>query len=55
VYGILLPAMGWGYALFIIVYALIAFVITDSLKVPIYRLLDHGNVRFKTKPKSVIR
>jgi H+-transporting ATPase len=49
VYGILLPAMGWGYAIFIIAYALTAFVITDFLKIPIYRLLDHTGVRFTSK------
>jgi hypothetical protein len=32
VYGILLPAMGWGLAAFVCVYALVAFVITDALK-----------------------
>jgi H+-transporting ATPase len=49
VYGILLPAMGWGYAIFIIAYALAAFVITDFLKIPIYGLLDHTGVRFTSK------
>jgi H+-transporting ATPase len=49
VYGILLPAMGWGYAIFILAYALGAFVITDFLKIPIYRLLDHSGVRFASK------
>jgi H+-transporting ATPase len=53
VYGILLPAMGWGYALFIIAYAITAFMITDFLKVPVYKLLDHANIRFVTKPKSL--
>ena len=39
VYGILLPAMGWGLAMFIWAYALTAFVITDFLKLHVYRLL----------------
>ena len=52
VYGILLPAMGWGYALFIIGYAVIAFMITDFFKVPVYRLLDHANIQFAAKAKS---
>jgi H+-transporting ATPase len=55
VYGILLPAMGWGYALFIIGYALAAFVITDTLKIPVYRLLDHGGVTFASKPKLALQ
>ena len=41
VYGILLPAMGWGLALFVWGYALILFVITDFLKIGFYKLLDH--------------
>ena len=52
VYGILLPAIGWGDALFIICYAIIAFLITDFLKVPFCRLLDRTNNRFATKPKQ---
>lgn len=39
VYGFLLPAMGWGLAGFVWVYCLIAFLITDFLKVKIYRNL----------------
>ncbi len=46
VYGILLPAMGWRNALFIWAYALVAFVITDSLKVAFYRVLDHKGLRW---------
>jgi H+-transporting ATPase len=41
VYGILLPAMGWGLAVFIWAYALMAFAVTDFLKIPVYRLFDH--------------
>ena len=41
VYGFLLPAMGWSLALFVWGYALTAVVITDFLKVYIYRLLGH--------------
>jgi H+-transporting ATPase len=50
VYGILLPGMGWGYALFVIAYAFTAFVITDSLKIPIYRALERRNARLALKP-----
>jgi H+-transporting ATPase len=46
VYGLLLPAMGWGLALLIWAYALAAFVITDFLKVYFYHLLDHTGLRF---------
>jgi H+-transporting ATPase len=49
VYGILLPAMGWGFALFVWSYALLAFVITDFLKVGFYRLLNHRDIIFKRR------
>jgi H+-transporting ATPase len=47
VYGILLPAMGWGLALFVWAYALAAFIITDFLKVYVYKLLDHTGMKLK--------
>ena len=40
VYGFLLPAMGWGLALFVWGYALTLFVIIDFMKVGVYKLLD---------------
>jgi H+-transporting ATPase len=46
VYGFLMPAMGWGLALFIWGYALVFFVITDFIKVRVYRLLDHEGFKF---------
>jgi H+-transporting ATPase len=46
VYGILLPAMGWGLALFVWGYAFVMFFITDRLKVRAYRLLNHANLKF---------
>ena len=46
VYGFLLPAMGWGLALFIWGEALLVFVITDFIKVQLYKLLDHGGIIF---------
>ncbi len=46
VYGILLPAMGWGLALLVWVYALSLFVITDFAKVRLYKLLDHTGIIF---------
>ncbi|HUS99057.1 MAG TPA: plasma-membrane proton-efflux P-type ATPase [Candidatus Thermoplasmatota archaeon] len=49
VYGILLSAMGWGFALFVWGYALLAFVITDFLKVRFYRLLNHRDIIFKRR------
>jgi H+-transporting ATPase len=47
VYGFLLPAMGWNLALFVWAYSLTAFVITDLLKVRLYRLIDHAGIKFQ--------
>ncbi|MGA8857849.1 MAG: plasma-membrane proton-efflux P-type ATPase, partial [Candidatus Bathyarchaeia archaeon] len=55
VYGILLPAMGWGLAMFVWAYALIAFVITDFLKLLGYRLLNHGRLKFSLQPKLALQ
>ncbi len=40
VYGILLPAMGWGLAALVWGYALLLFVMTDFTKVRLYKLLN---------------
>lgn len=40
VYGIFVVAIGWKLAIFIWIYALAAFVITDIIKVQAYKLLD---------------
>ena len=44
VYGILLPAMGWGLALFVWGYALVAFLITDFAKLHVYRFLNRKHL-----------
>jgi H+-transporting ATPase len=46
VYGILLPAMGWGLALLVWGYALSLFVITDFAKVRLYQLMNHTGIVF---------
>jgi H+-transporting ATPase len=46
-FGILLPAMGFELALFVWGYALVAFVITDFLKIQAYKVLDHSKMKFK--------
>jgi H+-transporting ATPase len=46
VYGILLPAMGWGLALLVWGYALALFVMTDFAKVYLYRLMNHTGIVF---------
>jgi H+-transporting ATPase len=40
VYGILLPAMGWGLALFVWGYAIVSFLATDFFKLVIYSFLE---------------
>lgn len=47
VYGFMLPVMGWKLALFVWVYALAAFIITDFLKVRFYSILEHSGIKFK--------
>lgn len=44
VYGFLLPAIGWYLAAFIWIYALIAFVITDFIKVRFYKFLESEGI-----------
>jgi H+-transporting ATPase len=46
VYGILLPAMGWGLAALVWGYALSLFVVTDFAKVRLYKLLNHTGIIF---------
>jgi H+-transporting ATPase len=45
--GFLLPAMSFELALFVWGYALVAFVITDFLKIQAYKVLDHSKMKFK--------
>jgi H+-transporting ATPase len=45
--GFLLPALRFEMALFVWGYAIIAFIITDFLKVKVYDVLDHSNMKFK--------
>jgi len=46
VYGWFVAPLGWKPAAYVWLYALVAFVMTDLVKVPFYRLLDHGALRF---------
>jgi len=46
VYGWLVTPIGWKLALFVWGYALVAFVITDFLKVQFYKVLDHTGIAF---------
>ncbi len=46
VYGLFMPPLGWGWALFVWGYALAWFLVTDRVKLLAYRVLD------RTKPTS---
>jgi H+-transporting ATPase len=45
--GFLLPAISWKLALFVWAYSLVAFVLTDFLKVKAYQVLNHSTLKFK--------
>jgi len=46
VYGWFITPISWNLALLVWGYAIIAFLITDFLKVKIYKLLDHKDIKF---------
>ncbi len=46
VYGWYISPIGWKLALLVWGYALVAFLLTDVIKVQAYRLLDHGGIKF---------
>jgi len=48
VYGWWVSPIGWKLALFVWGYALVAFVITDFVKVSAYKLVDHLGIKFRT-------
>jgi H+-transporting ATPase len=45
VYGVLVPPLGWGWAVVVWAYALACFVINDQVKLLTYRLLDRHEAR----------
>ena len=40
VYGMFIPALGWGWAMFVWGYALAWFLVTDPVKLLAYRIFD---------------
>lgn len=46
VYGWFITPISWNLAMFVWGYAIVAFFITDFLKVRMYSLLDHRDIRF---------
>ena len=55
VYGVFMTPLGWGWAAFVWVYALVWFFVNDRVKLLAYRILDHIKVEPKAnaKPLSV--
>lgn len=47
VYGWFITPISWNLALLVWGYALVAFIITDFLKVKVYKLLDHSEIIFR--------
>ena len=47
VYGWFITPISWKLALMVWGYAIVAFLITDFLKVRIYKVLDHKNILFR--------
>ncbi len=45
VYGLLVPAIGWGWAAIVWAYALACFLINDQVKLLTYRILDRHDAR----------
>jgi H+-transporting ATPase len=46
VYGWFITPISWNLALMVWGYAIVAFLITDFLKVKIYNIIDHAGVIF---------
>ena len=54
VYGLFMPPLGWGWALFVWGYALAWFLVTDPVKLLAYRIFDPANARISlAKPKPL--
>jgi H+-transporting ATPase len=47
VYGVFMRPIGWGLAAFVWGYALLAFLITDVIKIHYFRLMKHGEAKLK--------
>jgi H+-transporting ATPase len=52
VYGWYIAPIGWKMAGFVWLYAVVAFLITDLIKVQIYKLLDHKGIKFSKEKKE---
>jgi H+-transporting ATPase len=52
VYGVFMEPIGWALAGLVWGYALLAFMITDVLKIHFFRLMKHTDVEFHGKPEG---
>jgi H+-transporting ATPase len=52
VFGIFMTPLGWGWALFVWVYALAWFLVNDQVKLLAYRILDPAAPESKTEPTA---
>jgi H+-transporting ATPase len=52
VYGLFMPALGWGWAMFVWGYALAWFLMTDPLKLLAYRIFDPVKAKANPEAKS---
>lgn len=53
VYGWFITPISWKLALMVWGYAIVAFLITDFLKIRIYKVLDHENIKFSKFHRNV--
>jgi H+-transporting ATPase len=54
VYGIVMAPIGWGLAGLIWGYALLEFVITDFIKIHIFKLINHKNISFSRMKHKIL-
>lgn len=52
VYGLLMTPLGWGWAGFVLGYALLWFLLNDRVKVLVYRMFDAIKVKAKHESKE---
>ena len=50
VYGVLMTGIGWKFAGFVWGYALLLFIITNYIKVLVYKIIDH----IKNRSKKIV-
>ncbi len=53
VYGIVMAPIGWALAGLIWGYALLEFVVTDFVKIYIFKLINHGDILFHRKTNKI--